>query len=228
MPAGRAGLPALTDAEVAALRSQLERGRNPRVRLRAGGAGTVIGVGDPAVDGPEYIRVKVTLNGTRDTLPFAPEDLVTFSGGAKASRAGSRAPSPESPPAAPPASTPPSVSPPPGPSAAVTRRRQPRNKQPRAAPNVVITLRTAGEEWRVDATRDGAMITEGVAVPAEVVHAVADHLHDTRLSAAVADVAAVRRAAAAVTVERLRAELAAAEDRLTSYTANDAGRNPAP
>jgi hypothetical protein len=64
-------------------------------------------------------------------------------------------------------------------------------------------------------------------VSAEVVQAVADHLHDAKLSAAVAHVAAVRRAAAAVTVERLRAELTAAEDLLISYTPGDAGRKPA-
>src|SRR5664280_2228629 len=75
MPAARSArsaLPALTDADVADLRAQLESGATPRVRLRAGGAGAVIDVGNPDADGPEYIKVKVTLNGTRDTLPFAP------------------------------------------------------------------------------------------------------------------------------------------------------------
>lgn len=222
MPAGRLVLPALTETDVAALRSQLDGGRSPRVRLRAGGTGTVVGVGDPDGDGPEYIRVKVTLNGTRDTLPFAPDDLAAVTGGAQAA-AGSRQPSPASPAAAPPAQTPLA-----GPSSGKSRRRQPRKApQQRPAPNVVITLRTAGEEWLVDAARDGATITQGVAVSAEVVQVVADHLHDTKLSGAVADVAAVRRAAAAVTVERLRAELTAAEDLLASYAPGDAGRKPA-
>lgn len=111
MPAGRPVRPALTDTDVAALRAQLELGRSPRVRLRAGGTGTVVGVGDPAGDGPEYIRVKVTLNGTRDTLPFAPEDLAAAAGGAKASSAGSCARAPASPPAAPPDPTPPAPDP---------------------------------------------------------------------------------------------------------------------
>ncbi|MEP6463810.1 MAG: hypothetical protein ABJC62_10435 [Frankiaceae bacterium] len=221
MPAGRLVLPPLTDTDVAALRAQLERGRSPRVRLRAGGTGTVVGVGDPAGDGPEYIRVKVTLNGTRDTLPFAAEDLAAAAGGAKASSAGSRTPSPAAPAAAPPAPIPPA-----GLSAGKAGRRRPQKAPQRVAPNVVITLRTAGQEWLVDAARDGVTITEGVAVSAEVVQAVADGLHDAKLSGAVADVAAVRRAAAAATVERLRAELAAAEGLLTSYT-DDAGRRPA-
>ena len=48
--------------------------------------------------------------------------------------------------------------------------------------------------------------------------AVADNLHDAKLAAAVADVAAVRRADAAGRVERLRVELTAAEALLASYT----------
>src|SRR5450756_1116213 len=110
MPAARSArsaLPALTDAEVAALRAQLESGATPRVRLRAGGTGAVIDVGNPDADGPEYIKVKVTLNGTRDTLPFAPDDLAATPrrvppAAANASRTASTATAtpPSSPPAA--------------------------------------------------------------------------------------------------------------------------------
>jgi len=210
MPARRAALLPLTEADVAALRSQLEGGRSPRVRLRAGGAGTVVGVGDPDRDGPEYIRVKVTLNGTRDTLPFAPDDLASASAHGKAAAVETPKPAP--------AATPPAPTPPVGPSVGKAGRRQPRNRTSRAAPDVVITLRTAGVEWLVDATRNGVTITESVAVSAEAVQAFADPLQDVKLSGAVAEVAAVRRAAAAATVQRLRAELTAAEDLLTSYT----------
>ena len=59
---------------------------------------------------------------------------------------------------------------------------------------------------------------------AEVVQAVADHLHDAELSGAVADVAAVRRSEAAIRVERLRAELTAAEALLASYTPGSSTR----
>ena len=82
MPPARAAVPALTDTDVTELRAHLDRGATPRVRLRAGGTGTVVSVGDPDTDGPEYIKVKVTLNGTRD--PFAPEDLASASRGPKA------------------------------------------------------------------------------------------------------------------------------------------------
>ena len=203
MPPARPAHPALTDAEVADLRAQLDRGSTPRVRLRGGGTGAVVSVGDPEADGPEYIRVKVTLNGTRDTLPYAPEDLASAARGAMAAAALGN--------------TPPSVP--------TKAKRQPsRNPQLRTAPNVVITLRTAGAEWLVDAARDGTTITEGAGVSAEVVQAVADHLHDARLSGAVADVASVRRSEAAGRVERLRAELTAAEALVASYTPGSSTR----
>jgi hypothetical protein len=59
---------------------------------------------------------------------------------------------------------------------------------------------------------------------AEVVQAVADHLHDADLSGAVDDVATVRRSEAAIRVERLRAELTAAEALLASYTPGSSTR----
>ena len=96
MPPARAALPALTDTDVTELRAHLDRGATPRVRLRAGGTGTVVSVGDPDTDGPEYIKVKVTLNGTRDTLPFAPEDLASTSRSPKAAEAKGSPPSPVS------------------------------------------------------------------------------------------------------------------------------------
>ena len=55
MPPARAALPALTVTE---LRAQLDRGATPRVRLRAGGTGTVFSVGDPDTDGPNTSRSK--------------------------------------------------------------------------------------------------------------------------------------------------------------------------
>src|SRR5450759_4655946 len=206
MPAARSARsapPALTDADVADLRAQLESGATPRVRLRAGGTGAVIDVGNPDADGPEYIKVKVTLNGTRDSIPFAPDDLASTPrrvppAAANAGRATSTATAP-------------------APTAKAGRRPR-RNPPPRTAPDVLITLRTAGAEWTVDAARDGTTITTGAVVSAEAVQAVADNLHDAKLAAAVADVSAVRRADAAGRVERLRAELTAAEALLASYT----------
>ena len=127
MTPARAALPALTDTDVTELRAHLDRSATPRVRLRAGGTGTVVSVGDPYTDGPEYIKVKVTL-GTRDTLPFAPEDLASTSRGPKAAEAKGSPPSPISmtpapapPPPAAPSSTKPARSPDAIPSRSATR-----------------------------------------------------------------------------------------------------------
>ena len=48
--------------------------------------------GDPAVDGEEYVQVELSLNGTRDILPFTPADLTP------ATRAAARAKAVPSPP----------------------------------------------------------------------------------------------------------------------------------
>lgn len=222
MPAARSALPALTDSEVAALRDRLERGATARVRLRAGGTGTVVSVGNPDSDGPEYIKVKVTLNGTRDVLPFAPDDLASTSRNAPAkdNAVNGSDPSPTSAATAPPASPPPTAAP----SSKSNARRRPRPAPVATTPNVVITLRTADPGWLADATREGETITEGVAASADLVKAVADQLADINLSRAVADVAAGHRSKAAKTVERLRAELAAAETLLASYTPGQTAR----
>jgi len=53
--------------------------------------------------------------------------------------------------------------PPAAPSSTRAKRRLPRTPPPRTAPNVVITLRTAGAEWLVDATRYATTVTEGTA-----------------------------------------------------------------
>ncbi len=63
------------------LRSALADGRMVRVRLAPsaqfpdGVLGRVRRVGDPALDGAEFVFVEVTLDGRRDVLPFAPGDL---------------------------------------------------------------------------------------------------------------------------------------------------------
>jgi hypothetical protein len=70
----------LTDEEIARLRSQLDEGRRPRVRLSgpqfpAGSSGAVVRIGDPAVEGADYVTVRVKLNGVTDELAFAPPEL---------------------------------------------------------------------------------------------------------------------------------------------------------
>lgn len=70
----------LTEAEVARLRGQLDAGRRPRVALsgpqfEAGASGSVVRIGDPAVDGADFLTVRVKVNGVTDELAFAPSEL---------------------------------------------------------------------------------------------------------------------------------------------------------
>jgi hypothetical protein len=78
-PRRRAPTPIPIDVE--AVRRKLADGKIVRVGISRsaqfpdGGTGRVRRVGDPAVDGEEFIQVELTLNGTKDTLPFTPSDL---------------------------------------------------------------------------------------------------------------------------------------------------------
>lgn len=78
-PRRRAPVPAPIDVE--AVRRKLDEGKIVRVGISKsaqfpeGGTGRVKRIGDPMVDGDEYVQVELTLNGTKDVLPFTPGDL---------------------------------------------------------------------------------------------------------------------------------------------------------
>ena len=67
--------------DVEAVRRKLDEGKIVRVAISKsaqfpeGGTGRVRRVGDPTIDGEEFIQVELSLNGTRDVLPFTPADL---------------------------------------------------------------------------------------------------------------------------------------------------------
>lgn len=67
--------------DVEDLRSRLDQGKIVRVAIARsaqfpnGTVGRVRNLGDPAVDGDEFIQVELSVNGTKDLLPFAPADL---------------------------------------------------------------------------------------------------------------------------------------------------------
>jgi hypothetical protein len=80
MAARRARTVGLTDQDVQRLRDQLADGRRPRVQLSgsqfaAAPSATVVRIGDPAVDGSDYLTVRVKVNGVLDELAFAPAEL---------------------------------------------------------------------------------------------------------------------------------------------------------
>ncbi|HET6210596.1 MAG TPA: hypothetical protein VFD94_09460 [Jatrophihabitans sp.] len=80
MAARRARNVGLTDEDVQRLRDQLAAGRRPRVQLSgpqfaAAPSATVVRIGDPALDGSDYLTVRVKVNGVLDELAFAPAEL---------------------------------------------------------------------------------------------------------------------------------------------------------
>ena len=95
MPPRRKKASGLTEEDVARLRSQLDAGRRPRVALsgpqfETGASGSVVRIGDPAVDGADFLTVRVKVNGVADELAFAPGELSIGRGPAAGSaRAGS-------------------------------------------------------------------------------------------------------------------------------------------
>ncbi len=62
-------------------RRRLAEGRIVRVGISRsaqfpeGGTGRIRHIGDPEVDGDEFVQVEVSLNGTKDVVPFTPSDL---------------------------------------------------------------------------------------------------------------------------------------------------------
>jgi len=68
--------------DVDALRTAFAAGKIVRIGIAQssqfpeGGVGRVRAIGDPAVEGEEFIQVEVNVGGGKDTIPFAPADLV--------------------------------------------------------------------------------------------------------------------------------------------------------
>lgn len=81
MPPRRRAAAGPIPIDVDTLRSALNAGKIVRVRISPsaqfpeGAIGRVRGIGYPAIDGEEFIQVEVSLNGTKDVLPFTPVDL---------------------------------------------------------------------------------------------------------------------------------------------------------
>jgi hypothetical protein len=80
MAARRTRTAGLTGEDVQRLRDQLAAGRRPRVQVSGpqfdgATAATVTRVGDPAIDGTDYLTVRVKVNGVLDELAFAPAEL---------------------------------------------------------------------------------------------------------------------------------------------------------
>ncbi|HJP99984.1 MAG TPA: hypothetical protein VJ851_00130 [Jatrophihabitans sp.] len=218
----------LTDEDVQRLRDQLADGRRPRVRVSGpqfdgGTSATVVRIGDPAIDGTDYLTVRVKVNGVLDELAFAPAELSVgraqpagrqprrVSKPAKATRTVQTpdVPAPEEPP---PAEPPPAERAPAKAAPATTRRRK-----SAPVPQVSFTVASSGASWAVSASRGSKGIVRQVAVPPGVVTALVELLDQPALLDAVAEINETARAEAQARAEELRAELSRLEAVLATH-----------
>jgi hypothetical protein len=230
----------LTPESVAALATQLAEGKRVRVKFsdpQFGEAttGAVVRIGDPAVDGADYITVRVTVNGHADELPFAPNELELpggrVAGSAKPSRrrqasrpspdasepqtgrAPVKVPAHELPPKAPDKAPDKALEKAlpakalPAKSLAAAGGRTPRRKAS-IPPKITLTITSSGASWSVSALRGAKSVTKSAAVSPGVVTAIADLLDQSGISAAVAEVNETALAEAEQRAAQLRVELA--------------------
>lgn len=228
MAARRARSVGLTDQDVQQLRDQLAGGKRPRVQLSgsqfaAAPSATVVRIGDPAVDGSDYLTVRVKVNGVLDELAFAPAELQL---------GGRRAIAPEPAPKARRRTTPqakatgvkqaPPVVPVAAPMAATTPVAEPaaanpvtppadprpaRRRKPTSTPSVSFTVASADDSWTVSANRGAKGIVKHVPVQPGVVTALAELLAQPALSDAVAEINQTALSQAQARADELRAEL---------------------
>lgn len=241
----------LTDEQVVALREALADNRRPRVALQANqfGAdarGQIVAVGDPAVDGAEFLSVRVKLGGVSDTLTFSPEELTlptragrsapdgrstttgrspTTGRSATAGRPAAAA-APKSGRSAPPLPTPLLAAPPlppngsdaalPATKVVADRPRRAGGKRRAPAP-ISISVSSSGQAWTMSATRGGRVLVKGSPVAAGVVTAVVDLFAESGLQEAVAEINEVALIEAQERADALRKELAAVESLLQAH-----------
>ena len=198
--------PALTNADLAELRSRVAAGEKPRVVVRAASAavaagtrGNVVRLGDPK-DG-EYIVVRLG----RDEVPFAPAEL-----GIPGRKPALAAPSA---PVAVVAAT--------SPRATKTAPRTPRSastrKPAKRVPPLAVTLRFREGGWTIEGQRGARRIAKPGDLRPGAVSALADHVEDDTLREALVE--AVESSRSLVEAERaaLREKLQAAEATLRDY-----------
>jgi hypothetical protein len=201
----------LGEDDVVRLRKDVAEGRGPRVgvsgvQFPAGTIGTVVRVGKPPTDGPDYIVVRVKMGRVTDELGFSPKELSLARKGRTAPPA--PAPARTAAPAPAPARTAAPVS-------TTNRQEKPQRRAP--VPAVTLTIASAGAAWAVTAQRGAKVVVKKASVPPGVVAAIAALLGQPGVDDAVAAVNDTARGEAEARAEKLRAELAEVEAVLTSH-----------
>jgi hypothetical protein len=232
----------LDSAQVEQLREKLSNGGRPRVKLSgpqfpADTLGTVVRIGDPAVDGDDYVTVRARVGGIVDELAFSPSEL---SGTGKTSAK----PSPpavkrrpgrprktiaDAPTAAPPLPTPAAVESAPtskttpaveAPSALKPAERpSSRGRRTGSVPTVKITVVSSGASWTVSVDRGARTLVKNAMVTPGAVTAIAGLIGDAGVEDAVAAVNHTARTEAEARAEQLRTELAEVQALLNSHLA---------
>jgi hypothetical protein len=197
----------LDAGQLAALRTQIAEGRKPRVKVSgsqfpAGTSGSIVAIGDESTDGPDFIRVKVKVNGAMDELAFAPSELVSSVRGVAVAAEPVRAPAPPKP-----------------------RQRQaepqPASTRRKAGPppKVTLTISSNGATWSVTGSRGARQVSKNIPVAPGVVTAIAKLLDQPAIVEAVAEVNDTARAEAEQRASALRAELTQLEAVLATHRA---------
>jgi len=226
--------PALTDADVAALKARVQAGEKPRVVVRAASAavpagtrGNIIRVGNPSEG--EYIVVRLG----RDEVPFAPSEL-GLSGRqpaapAKAATTAAKkttARAPVKAAAAPakvakaavtkPATTTKAAK---APAKKAAKSSRPTRGSRKPLPPLVVTLRFSDGGWTVEANRGARRIAKSSPVRPGAVKAFADLVDESAVRDALTETIESCRSVVEERAASLRAELEAAEAALEEYEA---------
>lgn len=240
MPPRRPTRPAPPDPET--LRADLARGKIVRVGIAPsdqfpdGVTGRVRRIGDPAIDGDEFLYVEVLLGGAKDVLPFAPKDLI----GAP-SRRKTAAPKPEpepellqlkkspttgrptarslrSAPAAPAKDAPDEAAP----TAPATGHRAPAAGKGKRAP-VAITISTDGDEsaaWRIEARVGTRVAVRPTVVPPSRVWEIVQSLGEPKLTLLVQTLLEDHRRSTQARADALAAQLSMLQAELSLFPAD--------
>ncbi|MDT4929299.1 MAG: hypothetical protein QOF92_2166 [Pseudonocardiales bacterium] len=226
----------LSDEQIVQLRDDVAAGRSPRVQVAGSqfgntAAATVRRVGDPSVDGEDFVTVRVKLNGVTDDLRFAPRELSRGKRGQAKSPAKTLAPRAAKDPAPSPRKRQPrrpasrqQDAEVPAPTArraqvpeiSAKQPRKPARRAPTSAP-VSIVVSSVDASWTVSAQRGSRSVLKNAAVNPGVVSAIAALLDQPALEDAVAAVNDTARAEAETRAEQLRAELAQIQAVLDSH-----------
>jgi len=240
MPPRRPPRPAPPDPET--LRADLARGKIVRVGIAPsdqfpdGVTGRVRRIGDPAIDGDEFLYVEVLLGGAKDVLPFAPKDLT---GAPSRRRTAAPKPEPEpeqlklkespatgrptarslrSAPAAPAKEAPDEAAP----AAPATGRRASAAGKGRRTP-VAITISTDGDEsaaWRIEARVGTRVAVRPTVVPPSRVWEIVQSLGEPKLTLLVQTLLEDHRRSTQARADALAAQLSMLQAELSLFPAD--------